>query len=141
MIDLILIQDHKSGIGLFQYKGKAVYIEPRHEELFQGFLSAFQNIIRELNLGKLQQISTEDHHFIIDYGEKDEISNSINVIMMFDGQDCVDTLRNIAREIGNEFRKMFGKHLEGTDISTYEVFSLKLDTILKIDSNSCIEMS
>ena len=70
MIDLILIQDRNSGIGLFKYKGKNVYIDPSHEELFQGFLSAFQSIINELKLGNLKQISTEEHHFIIHYEVK-----------------------------------------------------------------------
>jgi len=139
MIDLILIQDRKSGLGLFQYKGKAVYIEPSHEDLFQGFLSAFQSIIHELNLGKLQQISTEEHHFIIHYEGFDE--GAINIIMMFDCEDCVDTLRNKAKEIGCEFRNMFGNEKMDNDSSKYDVFRVRLERILETDQNFCVEMN
>ncbi len=139
MIDLILIQDRKSGVGLFKFKGKAVYIDPNHEELFQGFLSAFQSIIRELNLGNLKQISTEDHHFVIHYeGEGD---TAINVIMMFDWENCVETLNGKAKEIGREFRNMFGDSIRETDTSRFEVFRVHLESILETDANACVEMS
>ena len=140
MIDLILIQDHRSGIGLFQYKGKTVYLDPSHEDLFQGFLSAFQSIIHELKLGKLKQISTEEHHFVIHYdGENSE--SPINVIMMFDCEDCVETLRNKAKEIGCEFRNMFGDSLKHTDTAIFEGFKIRLERILETDVNTCVEMN
>ncbi len=139
MIDLILIQDRRSGVGLFQYKGKAVYMDPNHEDLFQGFLSAFQSIVTELNLGDLKQISTEDHHFIIHYEGNDDYA--VNVIMMFDCEDCVETLSNKAREVGCEFRKMFGETIKQTDTSRFEVFKVKLERILETDANACVEMN
>jgi len=139
MIDLILIQDRKSGLGLFQYKGETVIIDPSHEELFQGFLSAFQSIIHELKLGNLKQISTEEHHFIIDYGDRGD--NAINVIMMFDCVDCVDTLQTKANEIGCEFRKMFGNIKRDSDTMQYEIFREKIEQILQSDTNVCVEMT
>ncbi len=141
MIDLILIQDRASGLGLFKYKGSAVYINPNHEELFQGFLSAFQGIMKELNLGNLTQISTEEHHFIINYELPMENKHAINVIMMFDCEDCVDTLRNKAKEIECEFRKMFGNGILVTDTGKYDIFRGRLELILETDQNSCVEMS
>ncbi|MHA1112869.1 MAG: hypothetical protein ACTSRE_17410 [Promethearchaeota archaeon] len=139
MIDLILIQDRKSGIGLFKYKGKAVYIDPNHEELFQGFLSAFQSIIQELHLGNLQQISTEEHHFIIHHEEQEKAA--FNVIMMFDCEDCVDTLRDKAKEIGCEFSNMFGNQPLDNDSSKYDVFQPLLERLLETDQNFCVEMN
>ena len=140
MIDLILIQDPISGVGLFQYKGKAVYLDKSHEDLFQGFLSAFQSIISELNLGKLKQISTEEHHFVIHY-EGENSDYPVNVIMMFDCEDCVETLSNKAREIGCEFRNMFGNTLKQTDTTRFEVFRSRLERLLEIDENACVEMN
>lgn len=140
MIDLILIQDRRSGIGLFQYKGKSVIMDPSHEELFQGFLSAFQGIMKELHLGKLKQISTEDHHFVIHY-EGDESDSAINVIMMFDCEDCVEILNIKAKEIGREFRNMFADRTKEIDISKYEVFRVHLERLLETDENTCVEMT
>ena len=141
MIDLILIQDRRSGIGLFQYKGKSVYIDPRHEDLFQGFLSAFQSIIKELHLGNLKQISTEDHHFIIHYEGTPNEDSAVSVIMMFDCEDCVETLTTKAKEIGCEFRNMFQNRPRTNDISTYDVFRSRLEYILSNDANACVEMT
>ncbi len=141
MIDLILIQDRASGLGLFKYKGSAVYIDSNHEELFQGFLSAFQGIMQELNLGNLTQISTEEHHFIINYELPIENKHAINVIMMFDCEDCVETLRNKAKEIECEFRNMFGNDIFVTDTSRYAMFRDRLKLVLETDQNSCVEMS
>jgi hypothetical protein len=141
MIDLILIQDRRSGLGMFQYKGKSVIIDPTHEDLFQGFLSAFQSIIQELHLGKLKQISTEDHHFIIHYEGSSDDDSAINVIMMFDCEDCVDILTNKAKEIGCEFRNMFGLRTKNIDTSKYEVFRARLERLLETDANSCVEIS
>ena len=141
MIDLILIQDRRTGLGLFQYKGKSVVIDPTHEDLFQGFLSAFQSIIQELNLGNLKQISTEDHHFIIHYEGLSDDNSAVNVIMMFDCEDCVETLSGKAKEIGCEFRNMFGSIDKNIDTSRYDVFRVCLERILETDLNACVEMS
>jgi hypothetical protein len=141
MIDLILIQDRKSGLGLFKYKGSAVYIDPNHEELFQGFLSAFQGIMQELKLGNLTQISTEEHHFIINYENPMKNGHAINVIMMFDCEDCVDTLRSKSKEIGCEFRNMFGNGILETETNRYDIFRVPLERILETDQNACVEMS
>ncbi|TFG18879.1 MAG: hypothetical protein EU530_07845 [Promethearchaeota archaeon] len=141
MIDLILIQDRASGLGLFKYKGSAVYIDPNHEELFQGFLSAFQGIMQELKLGNLIQISTEEHHFIINYELPMENKHAINVIMMFDCEDCVDTLRKKAKEIECEFRNMFGNGTLEIDTSRYDMFRGRLELVLEMDQNSCVEVA
>jgi hypothetical protein len=141
MIDLILIQDRNSGIGLFKYKGKNVYIDPSHEELFQGFLTAFQSIISELKLGNLKQISTEEHHFIIHYEDPFQNGQKINVIMMFDCEDCIETLQNKAKEIGCEFRNVFGNDSIEIDTSRYDGFRIHLKQLLDKDDAACVEMT
>ncbi len=137
MIDLILIQDRKTGIGLFQFKGEQVLIEPAHEDLFHGFLSAFQGIMKELNLGNITQISTDDHHFII-HREGEETGSPIDVIAMFDCEDCVDFWKDKAKQIGCDFLQMFAGDKFTGAITKYKMFGSRLLELLEVDANACV---
>ena len=106
--------------------------------LFQGFLSAFQGIIRELKLGQLSQISTIDHHCLIQY-EGDRSDLPINIILMFDCEDCVDFWRQKAKVIGCEFIKMFSGQKFTGNVDKYKIFKERMDSILEMDYNMCLD--
>ena len=136
MIDFILIQDAVSGIGLFKFKGKTVAIDPTHEDLFNGFMSAFQGIIKELKLGNLNQISTTDHHCIF-HSEQNGKGNPYNIIIMFDCEDCVEHWKEKAKIIGCEFIKQFGNVDFAGNTSMYTTFRDKILEILEVNAHFC----
>ncbi len=137
MLDLILIQDRETGIGLFQLQGKQTLIDESHQDLFHGFMSAFQSIIKELNLGQLSQISTIEHHCVIHY-EGDTQNWPLNIIMMFDCEDSVDFWKEKAREIGCAFLSQYQTNSNPGNVARFRDFGEKILKILEMDANSCV---
>jgi len=101
MLDLMLIQDDETGITYFEYKPTHARINNKHAPIFSGFLSAIQNVSKEMEMGKLTQISTETHHCLIN--AKPELS----VILIVDVEDDIKYWRRKMRKTAQEFLKEF----------------------------------
>lgn len=105
MLDIIFIQHQKSGIRLLEYRQEHTKFQEEHSDIFSGFMSAIQNITRELNIGVLVLISTEGakgHNCIIVH------EPPINVIILVDQNDPVDLWRKQGSEIAERFIEKYG---------------------------------
>ena len=100
MLDIILIQHQKSGTNLLEYRQDHTQIAIEHSDIFGGFLSAIQNITRELDIGTLILISTaglKGHNCII------VPKFPINVIMLVDHDDPIELWREEGQKIADKF--------------------------------------
>ncbi len=123
MLDIILIQHDNSGINLVEYRQEHTKIGTDHANIFSGFLSAIQNITKELNIGTLILISTEGsrgHNCII------VPSSPINVILLVDHDDPIDLWREQGHIIADEFLKQYGTQFNPNDLTKFRDFSTTL---------------
>ena len=103
LLDYILIQDSKSGINLLEVQGQKSLISGKHSVIFSGFLSAIQKIAQELKVGRIAQISIDDHLCLF-YHE-----DPINMVIMIDAGDSIDLWKEKSQTICTEFLNAFGK--------------------------------
>lgn len=119
MLDIILIQHNKTGLNLLEYRQERTVIKSEHSDIFSGFLSAIQNITKELDIGTVILISTEGskgHNCIIIPKEL------ISVILLVDKEDPIDLWREQGHIIANKFIEKFGDSFNPSDIRQFEVF-------------------
>ena len=119
MLDVLLIQDSKSGISILEYHEKDTKFNKDHSDIFSGFLMAIQSITKELNIGTVVLISTEGirgHNCII-------IPKSvINIILLVDQEDPINVWREQGNLIAERFLEMYGEDLKPYNISMYKDF-------------------
>jgi hypothetical protein len=135
MLDIILIQHDVSGINLLEFRQKHTKIDEKHSDIFSGFLSAIQNITKELDIGSIVLISTQGkkgHNCIIIKKE------AISVIILVDQDDPVDIWRETGELIAEEFIKKYGKDPISYDITQFEGFKSVLQNICR-NHNYCEE--
>jgi hypothetical protein len=117
MLDIILIQQDKTGLSLLEYRQEHTKIKIEHADIFSGFLKAIQNISQEIDIGTPVLISTEGskgHNCII------VPKSPINVILLVDQDDPIDLWREQGIEIAEKFIEQFG-----TSINTYNLTIFK----------------
>lgn len=128
MIDIILIQSPKSGLSLLEYRRVNTKLKKEHSEIFSGFLSAIQGISKEINIGRVNQISTEGckaHHCIIIH------EGAINVIVLMDLCDSIDYWREKGHEIGEKFQEMFKNLMEPNNTAQFREFIPIIEKIIQ----------
>jgi hypothetical protein len=126
MLDIILIQHIDTGLNLFEYRQENTKFNSDHSDIFTGFLSAIQNISRELDIGTVVLISTEGtkgHNCII-------IPKSpISVIMLVDQDDPIDVWRDTGHSIAEQFLRKYGLEFDYSNISQFKDFKSYLKEI------------
>jgi hypothetical protein len=130
MIDIILIQDPNSGLSLLEYRGVNARLKEEHSEIFSGFLSAIQSISKEINIGRVFQISTEGekgHHCLIVNEGK------INVIFLMDLCESIDFWKTKGQEIGEKFQEMFKNIMQINDMAQFRAFIPIIKRIIDVD--------
>ena len=119
MLDIILIQHQKSGTNLIEYRQEHTKIAVEHADIFSGFLSAIQNITRELDIGTLILISTaglKGHNCII-------IPKApINVIILADHDDPIDLWRDEGNKIADQFIEKYGTAFSSFNVTPFQEF-------------------
>lgn len=119
MLDVILIQDIKTGIKLLEYRQENTQFDTDHLDIFSGFLSAIQSISTELDIGNLVLISTEGtkgHNCIIVHYPP------IDVIFLVDLDDPLEIWKEMGRDIALEFIEVYGKDFEPSRVSAFDDF-------------------
>ena len=119
MLDIILIQHQKAGTNLLEYRQDHTKIAIEHSDIFGGFLSAIQNITRELDIGTLILISTaglKGHNCII------VPKFPINVIMLVDHDDPIELWRDEGNKIADRFIEKYGTSFSPYSVSPYQEF-------------------
>ena len=119
MLDIILIQDVKTGLNLLEYRQEHTIMKIEHSDIFSGFMTAIQNITHELNIGFVVLISTEGikgHNCII------IPSDPINVIVLVDQTDPIDLWRDEGKKIAEEFIEMFGVSFDPNQVHNFKPF-------------------
>ena len=119
MLDIILIQHQKSGTNLLEYRQDHTKIAIEHSDIFGGFLSAIQNITRELDIGTLILISTaglKGHNCII------VPKFPINVIMLVDHDDPIELWREEGQKIADKFIEKYGTSFSPYRVTPYQEF-------------------
>jgi len=119
MLDIILIQQDKSGLSLLEYRQEHTKIKIEHADIFSGFLKAIQSISQEIDIGTPVLISTEGsrgHNCII------VPKSSINVILLVDQDDPIDLWREQGLEIAEKFIAQFGKTVDSYNLTKFKEF-------------------
>ncbi len=119
MLDILLIQHTETSVNLLEYRQEKTSLERVHSDIFTGFLSAIQNITKELNIGTVILISTEGargHNCIIVH------KYPINVIMLVDQDDPIDVWREQGHTIAKRFIAEFGTEFKSHYVSQFEKF-------------------
>ena len=120
MLDIILIQDVKTGLNLVEYRQEHTKVKTEHSDIFSGFLSAIQKISEELDIGTVILISTQGskgHNCII------IPTPPINVIILVDQDDPIDLWREQGHLISQKFIEQFGSHYEPADVVQFRLFN------------------
>lgn len=128
MLDIILIQHMISGLNILEYRLKHTKLDEKHSDIFSGFLSAIQNITKELNIGSVILISTQ--------GEKGHNCIIINrdpirVILLVDETDPISVWRETGELIVEKFLKMYAHTKDYNEITQFESFKPILQNICK----------
>ena len=119
MLDIILIQQDKSGLSLLEYRQEHTKIKIEHTDIFSGFLKAIQNISQEIDIGTPVLISTEGsrgHNCII------VPKSPINVILLVDQDDPIDLWREQGLEIAEKFINQFGTAVDSYNLTKFKEF-------------------
>ena len=119
MLDIILIQDAKSGVKLLDYRQESTPFKSEHSDIFTGFLSAMQNISKELNIGTVVLISTigERGHncILVPY-------NLIYVILLVDKDDSVDFWKKQGNKVASKFIEIYGNNFSPYEVGRFKTF-------------------
>ncbi len=127
MLDIVLIQHNKTGLSLFEYRQEHTKISLEHSDIFSGFLSAIQNITHELDIGKVNLISTggkKGHNCII------VPRDPINIVLLVDQEDSIKFWRETGNKIAQEFIKKYHKSFDPHNISQFKNFEFILKKIV-----------
>ena len=119
MLDIILIQQDKTGLSLLEYRQEHTKLRLEHADIFSGFLKAIQNISQEIEIGTPVLISTEGskgHNCII------VPKFPINVILLVDQDDPVDLWREQGLEIAEKFIEQFGTSVDAYNLTKFKAF-------------------
>lgn len=119
MLDIILIQQDKSGLSLLEYRQEHTKIKIEHADIFSGFLKAIQSISQEIDIGTPILISTEGsrgHNCII------VPKSPINVILLVDQDDPIDLWREQGLEIAEKFIAQFGTTVDSYNLTKFKEF-------------------
>ncbi|TFG05521.1 MAG: hypothetical protein EU539_09220 [Promethearchaeota archaeon] len=119
MLDILLVQQDKSGLNLLEYRQENTILKVEHSDIFSGFLKAIQNISKELDIGFPVLISTEGvkgHNCIIVHNPP------INIILLVDHDDPIDLWREQGKEIAKKFLEQFGNLINAYDVSKFKEF-------------------
>ena len=120
MLDIILIQDSRTGLNILEYRQEHTKVKTEHSDIFSGFLSAIQNITEELDIGTVVLISTEGsrgHNCII------IPKPPVNIIILVDHDDPVDLWREQGMIIAQKFVEQFGHDYEPADVAQFRSFN------------------
>ncbi len=126
MLDIILLQHPATGIKLLEYRQDHTKISSIHADIFTGFMSAIQNISKELDIGTLILISTEGikgHNCII------IPNNYLNVILLVDNEDPIDLWREQGHLIAKKFLEEFGNDYHPYDVSVFKTFTSTIKSL------------
>lgn len=119
MLDIILIQQDKTGLSLLEYRQEHTKFKIEHADIFSGFLKAIQNISQEIDIGRPVLISTEGskgHNCII------VPKSPINVILLVDQDDPIDLWREQGKEIAEKFIEYFGTSINTFNLNIFKEF-------------------
>ena len=119
MLDIILIQQDKTGLSLLEYRQEHTKLRLEHADIFSGFLKAIQNISQEIEIGTPVLISTEGskgHNCII------VPKFPINVILLVDQDDPVDLWREQGLEIAEKVIAQFGTSVDAYNLTKFKEF-------------------
>ena len=119
MLDIILIQQDKTGLSLLEYRQEHTKIAVEHADIFSGFMSAIQNITNELDIGTLILISTaglKGHNCII------VPKTPINVIMLVDNDDPIELWRDEGNKIAEQFIEKYGTAFSSFNVTPFQEF-------------------
>ncbi len=119
MLDIILIQQNKSGLSLLEYRQEHTKIKIEHADIFSGFLKAIQSISQEIDIGTPVLISTEGskgHNCII------VPKSPINVILLVDQDDPIDLWREQGLVIAEKFIAQFGATVDSYNVTKFKEF-------------------
>jgi hypothetical protein len=126
MLDIVLIQHILTGINIFEFRQKHAKIDEKHSDIFGGFLSAIQNITKELDIGSVILISTQGekgHNCIII--NKDPI----RVILLVDEKDPIRIWRETGELIAEKFIEHYGHNKNYSNITQFKNFKFILKNI------------
>ncbi len=124
MLKYILIQDLKSGITLFEVRGKDSLISDEHIITFGGIVSALPKFVQVSKIGGIDQISTIDRYCLF-YKE-----DPINLAIIIDKDDSIDEWKEKIRVICVEFLNMFGKTFDPSETYRFQAFAPILRAII-----------
>ena len=119
MLDIILIQQDKTGLSLLEYRQEHTKVKIEHTDIFSGFLKAIQSISKEIDIGTPVLISTEGskgHNCII------VPKSPINVILLVDQDDPIDLWREQGLEIAEKFLAQFGASVDSYNVIKFKAF-------------------
>ena len=119
MLDIILIQHAETGINLLEYRQEETKFKSEHSDIFSGFLSAIQNITKELDIGTVVLISTRGtrgHNCII------IPKPTIYVILLVDYSDPIDLWREQGDLIASKFIEKFTDKFDPHNIGQFKIF-------------------
>jgi len=119
VLDILLIQHAETGINLLEYRQKETKFKSEHSDIFSGFLSAIQNITRELDIGTVVLISTKGergHNCII------IPKFPIHVILLVDYSDPIETWREQGDLIANKFIEQYTDKFDPNNIGKFKNF-------------------
>jgi hypothetical protein len=119
LLDILMIQHFPTGLNLVEYRQEHTKMKSEHSDIFSGFLTAIQNISRELDIGTVILISTEGTH-----GHNCIIIPKIpiNIILLVDQEDPIDLWREQGKLIANKFIESYGENFNPNKIDAFKDF-------------------
>ena len=126
MLDIILIQDIKTGINLVEFQQIETKFNSEHSEIFGGFMSAIQSITVELDIGQVVLIATKGtkgHNCIVTH------KKPIDVIILADQDDPIEVWQEQGEIIAEEFIKRYGKLYHPSIVSKFKEFRFFLEEL------------
>jgi hypothetical protein len=130
VLDILLIQHAETGINLLEYRQEDTKFKSEHSDIFSGFLSAIQNITKELDIGTVILISTsgaKGHNCII------IPKSTIHVILLVDYSDPIETWREQGELIANKFIEYFTDKFNPNNIGKFKRFIPELKKMCSLN--------